>query len=266
MRPINRRLRCTLAFFGIDRRLDLTGESIHKLIHDPAARRFEVSSVGFLWAPQQISNPRSGEEIALPPPRFDCLPPGLYDSAPPLDLEAEPRFHELKSFGDFWDDGFRSFSNLYSQLNSLSRATEMALLTQPDIVIFLRPDLLYRDSFANVLDRAATAEAPGVFLPHWQPHGGLNDRFALCCGKETIRAYGHRVEAATEFCRTKGHSLHSEKLLRYALTNIPVARVGLRAARMRVDGAVKHEDYSYRGWKPALRVLAGALRQRVMLK
>lgn len=48
-------------------------------------------------------------------------------------------------------------------LSSLSRTTEMALETQPNIVIFLRPDLIYYDSFAAVLEKAATVEDRSVY-------------------------------------------------------------------------------------------------------
>ena len=266
MTPSSGKSRCTLAFFGIDRRLDLTGGSIEKLIFAPAAKLFDIKSVGFLWAPTQINNARSGEHVDLPPPRFECLPTGQYASATPLDLTQEDVFQDLKAFGDFWRDDFYSLGNLYSQLTSLSRVTDMALKTQPDVVIFLRPDLLYQENFTKVLEQAAAQNTTGIFLPHWQPHGGMNDRFALCCGDDAIRAYGHRIRLATEFCRIQGQPLHSEKLVRYALAGKIVKRVGLRAARMRSHGVPKIEDYSWRGWKPAMRVMAGALRRRIMPK
>ena len=270
MTPRGGKPRCTLAFFGIDRRLDLTGTAIHDLIYALATKYFDVKSVGFLWAPTQINNPRSGEHVDLPPPRFECLPDGRYDSAPPMDLTQESDFQTLKGFGDFWRDDFYSLGNLYSQLTSLARATDMALETQPDVVIFLRPDLLYQNSFVKVLERAAkhidTAGTGRVFLPHWQPHGGLNDRFALCCGPDAIHAYGHRVQTAAEFCRAADQPLHSERLVRHALAHTPVTRIGLRAARMRSNGIPMAEDYSWHGWKPALRVMAGALRRQVWPK
>jgi len=259
-----RKLRCTLAFFGIDRRLDLTGEVIRKLVYEPAARHFTVASVGFLWAPSRIINPRSGEQVELPPPRIEFLPKGQYEIVAPLVLESEPHFQLLRTYGDFWCDGYQSFSNLYSQLASLTRTTKMALATQPDIVIFLRPDLLYHDNFSNVLELALASKGANCYLPHWQPHGGMNDRFAICCGEDAIRAYGHRVEKAIDFCESTGQPLHSEKLLKFALKNTAVLRIGIRASRMRADGLARAEDFSWRGWRPALRVTAGSLRQGIL--
>lgn len=261
------RRRCALVFFGIDRRLDLTGPAIAENVLVPASALFNVISAGFLWAPGRIENPRSGEAAQLAPPRLDCLPPGDYRCESPLDPTDEPLYYSLAAFGDYWGDGFHSLSNVIFQLESLRRATDMALAQAPDIAVFLRPDLLYLDHFAATLKWAAAAEGPLALVPHWQPHGGLNDRFAICIGRPAIMAYGHRIEMALDFCERNAHPLHSEKLLRYALkqSQIPVRRIAQRASRVRVDGHARDEDFSYRGWKPALRGLAGWLRRTLML-
>lgn len=270
MTPRPSRRRCAFVFFGIDRRLDLTGPVIDTMAVAPARARFDVSASGFLWTPARIDNPRSGEAADLTPPRFDCLPRGNYRCAPPRPPETVPLFSQLAAFGDYWDDGQLSLSNVVAQLESLRRATDMALARDPDIAVFLRPDLLYHDSFAVVLDRATDAAATGrplALVPHWQPHGGLNDRFAICVGEAAIRAYGHRISVALDFCRTTGQPMHSEKLVRHALTRaiVPVGRIALRASRVRIDGRAWPEDFSLHGWKPALRGLAGRVRRLLPL-
>lgn len=261
--PRRSKPRCTFAFFGIDRRLDLTGPSIMDKIIIPAQKSLYVKNVGFLWAPTQITNPRSGESASLVSPRFECLPPGNYISSEVPDLESDEIFKRLTSYGDFWNDGYYSLRNLYLQLKSLSKVTDMVLETNPDFVVFLRPDLLYHDSFSSIFKWVATANKTQVLLPHWQPHKGLNDRFALCLGAEAIRAYGNRLETAIEFCEKTNQSLHSEQLVHYSLRGVPIKRISNRASRMRVDGLTKSEDFSWRGWKPACRVLLGAVNQYI---
>jgi hypothetical protein len=67
-----------LFFFGIDRRLDVTGPMIEELVSGPAQSRFLVANFGFMWAPKLIANSRSGENSPLISPRLDRLPEGQY--------------------------------------------------------------------------------------------------------------------------------------------------------------------------------------------
>lgn len=260
-----KREHCVLAFFGIDRRLDITAPTIHTTVVRPASHLFEVSAAGYLWRPRFLNNRRTAEAGKVHPPRLDLLPRGNYHVEEPLVLEENAEFLRLRSFGDFWHDDFASLGNLYSQLVSLKRLTRMVLAAEPDCAIFLRPDLLYHDSIEPALKKARNAGREGIALPHWQPHGGLNDRFAVCFGPRAIRAYGERLDSAVDFCVKSSGPLHSERLLRFAVSraNIPVRRVSTRASRVRLDGSSPSEDFSYRGWVSDLRVAAGFVRREL---
>lgn len=257
---------CSLAFFGIDRRLDLTGTSIYEFIFRPAQSLMPISSFGFLWSPSEIRNKRSNEIGELQLPRLHCLPAGHYRVSDPLRLDCNEGFQELKNFGDPWNDDFASLGNLYHQLIALRQVTDQVLHNNSDIVVFLRPDLIYHDSFEKVLLAAAKVKQPHIFLPHWQPHGGLNDRFAICCGGDAIRAYGHRINCVLDFCIKERCALNPEKLLRFALDGISLSKINIKASRVRINGTLKEEDFSYYGWRPALRVLAGSAKQRFLRK
>lgn len=267
VQPERPRPLCAIAFFGIDRRLDLTAASIFKNIVEPAEALFEVKSVGHLWRIQRINNQRSGEFGSFPSPRVSLLPAGEYRIEPPLDLPTIRELQELCRFGDFWQDEFTSLSNLYSQLVSLCRATEMALQLRPSCVIFVRPDLAYHDSLRRALKVAVAAERELILLPHWQPHGGLNDRFAICCGDRAIRAYGMRLKSARNFCQSTGGALHSERLVRFAIAKagVQVRTIQARASRVRLDGRVHPEDFSRHGWKISLRERLSRFRRNLRL-
>jgi len=259
------KLKCVLVFFGIDRRLDLTVDSIYRNVIAPASAWFEMQSVGYLWAPERIENPRSGESAELTLPRFNLLPPGDYRFDRPFNLDSDPYFAQLKKHGDFWNDDYRSLGNLYFQLCSLKLGTQLAIATDPDIVIFLRPDLIYHDSFHDLFRRVATKPKEGILLPAWQPHGGLNDRYAICIGQRAFSSYGNRLEQALKYCEQERSPLHSEKFLKRVLDGQSVKRISNRAARVRSNGSLQKEDYSYLGWKGSSRVVLGRWRKRLFL-
>ncbi len=254
---------CVIAFFGIDRRLDITAPSIIENIIRPAQEHFQVKLMAHLWSVTSIDNDRSGEKGKLAAPRLSLLPEGEYKIEPPIERAGHPDFQTLCEFGDFWGDGFKSLFNLYSQLVSLTRVTNMALEEKPDYVIFVRPDLLYHDSFEPSLKVVKESEATSIIgLPNWQPHGGFNDRFAICKGRSATEAYGKRLACVLEFCNVSSAPLHSEKLLKYAVTqsNIKVKKISARASRIRIDGRSQVEDFSFYGWKLYLRAWLGKLK------
>jgi hypothetical protein len=169
-------------------------------------------------------------------------------------------FREICAHGDSWGDNFKSLENLFYQLWSLSRGTDLALRSGANIVVFVRPDLLYYDSFRDLLRSVRKKDGDAVYLPIWQPHGGYNDRFAVCVGETAIRLYGHRINEAKNFCQSVQSPLNSEQLLKYALNAVPVNRVFLRGARVRVSGAPRQEDFSPFGLLTWARSLAGKMR------
>jgi len=260
--------RCVVAFFGIDRRLDLTVDSISRHVVEPARDHFDVDLVGHLWSISSIANNRTSESGTLPAPRVALLPDGEYRIDPPVDVRSLAEFERIRAYGDFWRDDFKSLSNLYSQLVSLQRVTHMALARRPHCVVFARPDLVYHDGLNDPLAEAAEAKGDFTFVPHWQPHGGANDRFAICVGDRAIRAYGQRIELAEKFCQLTSQPLHSEKLVRFALdTNrIPVRYTSARASRIRIDGRTTDEDFSLHGWKPWLRVRLGRIKRAALCR
>lgn len=223
--------------------------------------------VGHFWDIGKICNERSGERGRVAQPRVTLLPNGNYQIEPPVNVTEEAAFAAVCAYGDHWHDGFASMRNLFSQLESLKRVTAAAASMEPACVVFARPDLIYHDSLEPALAIAARIGGNRVFLPDWQPHHGLNDRFAICVGERAIRAYGERKDLALSFCSNGGRPLHSERLLRFALrqANIPVTRIRSRASRVRLSGVCKAEDFSYRGWRPALRELAGQVRNTLGL-
>jgi hypothetical protein len=231
-----------VCFFGITRSLRYTHGSILRNVIEPLEGRASVRIYGHFFDQERIANPRSGEEGALDREDHRFL---SFDS---LEREAEnpaavqALFDELTPFGDSWEDGFRSVRNLSHQLYSLKRVTQAALKDAPDLVIFVRPDLAYHDTLADVYDRALAAQSSVLLIPDWQEHGGRNDRFAIAVGVAAAESYGCRFDRATDYVGP-GTPLHSEKLLSHATSDVEVQTIPHRASRIRFNGNINPEDF-----------------------
>lgn len=236
-------LRIAVVFFGITRSLRHTLDSIRRNLIEPArALTAQVRLVGHFYDQDQINNPRSGEVGALDPEEYRLLDLDEVErEAPGVCLEGYP-MEALMRNGDPWRNKFRAFRNLVHQLHSLRRATLLAQVHRPDIVIFARPDLHYHTSTAPWLAELAASRAPQVLVPDWAQWEGLNDRLALVRGEGAIDAYGRRAGIMLDYC-ADGRMLHSEKLVQHAVRDYPVRMIPLYASRVRCDGRVVLEDF-----------------------
>jgi hypothetical protein len=240
-----------ICFFGITRSLTHTHASIEKNVLAPARSLATPKIYAHFFRQQALDNPRSGEKGRMNGEEYRLLNSDWLRLEEPDGCLDRWGFERLKSWGDSWEDEFRSLRNLVHQLHSLNAVTEAALADGAEICLFCRPDLRYHDSLRIPLQQALKAQhdqaaAGTVFLPYWQAHGGLNDRFAICVGREAIAAYGQRIRLAEQFCRERAEPLNSEYLVAYSLAQRAIAarRIGARASRVRLDGVQRYEDFS----------------------
>jgi hypothetical protein len=237
-------LRIAFVFFGITRSLRLTLPSITRHLIEPARTlSADVGLFGHFFTQTSIQNARSKETGDLDPEEYKLLNlDGVELEAPDACLDLYP-IEAMKARGDIWRDDFASFRNLVHQLHSLKRATLLAESWGPDITVFARPDLIYHDSAAEHLDMLARAHRQFVLVPDWSQWFGHNDRFALVKGAEGIAAYGKRADRMGEYC-ARGKRLHSERFLKYALGDLRVRTIHLRASRVRSGGLQVLEDFT----------------------
>jgi hypothetical protein len=242
--------RCFIGFFGLTRSLRQTVGSIRVGFLEPLANAgLETIRAGHFNLPKLIDNPRS-EEFGIEPDRHE---------AALLDLELcwvqaqdDARIAQQIAIATRYPDGFgdrgRSLANLCHQLHSLACVWSLldTLGVEPDdLVLLLRPDLLYLDTLdveahlRQLLDGRADLIVPG-----WQSWGGLNDRFAFCTGRGA-RVYASRIDEFESGCAAIG-AMHSERFL--ALTaarhGLRVATTGFRAVRLRANGKIPQNDMS----------------------
>lgn len=238
-------MKIALAYFGLPRNSSICFPSIEDNIYRRLPRDAQVASFYHLYEPQLIDNPRSGEKAVLSENNyrvFDGMS-GCYESAGGC-LERW-KFDEIKSYGDVWGDDFKSLANLLHQLNSLHSVTARVEEYEPDVVLFLRPDLLYHDPLPEFVLPAVATRPHALYIPHWQWWNGLNDRFAIC-GRFVYSAYGRRIERIFSFCNEQGRGLHAERLLRFSMIEAKanLRTLEMRASRVRVGGEMVDESFS----------------------
>ena len=241
-------MRCLIGFFGITRSLRHTAGSIRAAIVDPLRQAgFTTPLVGHFNLPERLSNPRSGEfEVAPDRAESALLGLDLCWVEPQSDSTISAELAVARAFPDAFEDQYRSLANLCHQLRSLQRLWSLLGLAgvgEDDLVLLLRPDLLYLDRLDPARDlRPLLDGRADLIVPRWQSWGGLNDRFAFCTVRGA-RVYATRFGLFAEACRELG-GMHAETFLGFVASchRLRVGLTDLRAARVRADGRVAAND------------------------
>lgn len=236
-------MKLCVAFFGIPRGYRVTVPPIQRFLQSAAAH-VDVAVRYHLFKIDQVDNPRSGEKYSMPAEAYDWLrglEGELQDPADPALAWIPPL---LDQCADIYEDGKRSLRNLLLQLHSLQRVTAQIQQLGPDVVAFLRPDLLYHAFPGEETVRAVARHPTLCLLPAWQWWGGLNDRFALC-GRRSYVAYGSRLDQVPAFLSTEDRRLHGEWLLLFALrrARVRVRSIDVRASRVREENREQPENF-----------------------
>lgn len=235
-----------VAFFGIPRSSKDCIPSIEEnIIGRLVAAGAQAKIFYHLFDLSHITNTRSNENHELDKTNYDYFK--QYDGeleSPGLCLE-NWGFDKVKAYGDYWNDGYQSLSNLIHQLYSLHMVTRRITAFGPDLVAFVRPDLIYHDKIKKSAIEQCIKFPNSVVLPSWQWWGGYNDRFALC-GKSSYHAYGERILNVAKYCQIRNRPLHAENFLKYSLDEkgCRIVPTKFRGSRVRVSGDVVHESFN----------------------
>jgi hypothetical protein len=240
-------VKVAVAMFGLPRAASICLPSIEKNILSVISRYADVKVFFHLYRQERVDNIRSAESGSIDPAVYELFAnfEGVVEH--PNSCPLPESYGLAASAPDFYEDNYASVRNIFRQMHSLATVTEMAKSVQPDVVVYVRPDLLYASPMPDkYIEHAASHEAT-CLLPRWQWWGGVNDRFSVC-GAKAIDAYGHRGRLIAEYTRRGARSLNAERLLDYALrkSGIVVRSFELRASRVRVDGSIKDENFSAR--------------------
>jgi hypothetical protein len=237
-------MKIAIGFFGLPRCSQLAMPSVESKFIQPLQRLGEVRLFHHLYLQKTVSNARSGEDGELPEDNYGWFSQSCGELESPDGVPEKVGFDAVQKFGDFWSDGLVSLRNLMLQLHSLSAVTRRMATFDPDVSIFLRPDLVYHDGVSARYIDYLLKRPDACILPSWQWWGGYNDRLALC-GKDIFQGYGGRLELAKLYCERNRLPLHSEKLVQFALCRqkARVRMTNLRASRVRIGGVLKEEIF-----------------------
>jgi hypothetical protein len=240
--------RCLIGYFGLARLIAATAPAIETNFIAPLREAgFEILRAGHFNCPPVLDNPRSGEHGPAPesdPARALVL--DAWEQEPQTDAAISGALAIAQRYPDAFGDEHRSLRNLCHQLRSLDRLWLLLAAFRPapdDVVLLLRPDLLYLDRLDVSRDlgvlRGGHAD---LMVPGWQSWGGLNDRFAFAT-PHAARIYATRYRLIEEGCRGSG-TLHAESFLAFTVAQhrLRVARTGLRAVRLRANGDIAGND------------------------
>ena len=238
-------MKITVALYGIPRCTPISAPSIERHLLQPLRSAGDISVVHHLWRIDHVTNARSGEDIALPQDAYAYFDQFAGVVEPPERFEASEQFKSWMMAGDQFGDNFGSLRNLMHQLQSLKRVTALADRTDPDVVVFARPDLQYHDDIPLSACRLAAKFPSLCVVPIWNWWAGFNDRFAIC-GKAAYQAYGNRVDRAVDFAQAAGRPIHSESLVKFALRSggVNTLAIPMTASRVRADGTVRQENFN----------------------
>lgn len=226
-----------VAFFGIPRASQIGPSIDENILNRLAATGAQVKVFYHLFDLAHISNARSSEDLALDKSNYDYFKHYEGELEAPESCLETWNFDEIKKYGDPWGDDYQSLRNLFHQLHSLHKVTQRVVDFDPDVVAFVRPDLLYHDKIRERDIEQCIKFPNSVVLPSWQWWGGYNDRFALC-GKSSYHAYGERISNVARYCQVRNRPLHAENFLKYSLDEkgCRIVPTKLRGSRVRVSG------------------------------
>lgn len=245
--------RVCVLFFGLNRSLSLTGDSINRHILEPLKNLNVHVDVytSFMDPGGAFVNPRSNEiNVRAEYETVELLKPKASWLIEQAKFDQSFDAINFSSFRDSWNDHHQSTKNLFRQLYSIQYGFREVLKTGSDYdyFLFFRPDLKYLDKFKfqKYLAHLKASHQDGrVITPGWHSAKGLNDRFALC-DRKGAEVYASRYDFASPYMAT--HDLiHAETFL---LKRMKAERIRIsmlcdeRAVRVRASGQTDHRDLS----------------------
>lgn len=156
------------------------------------------------------------------------------------DLQQTLEFQDTKSFGDYWNNYFKSTRNSLLKPKSLKALRDFMQVGDSDICFFLHLVLMMHDSFSNYFLWIRNLQENQILEPFWQNcNGGLNDRFAFSS------------QHALEFCQCAAGPLRSEQFLLYSIMRygLRTKELNVTTSHIHVDGMIAQEDNARRRFR-----------------
>ncbi len=235
----------SICFYGITRDLKKTYPSIEENIIKPAKKYGEVKIFCHFFNNKYINNKKSGELNIKNEMNWDLFNYEKLITDSPNNFLKNKFFKNIYKYGDPHLDNFKTIENLMHQLYSLKKAYKISEKFNSNLTLFMRPDLLYLDSFESIIKNNLSIKKDIINLASWQSYRGLNDRFSVCNSSYSAKIYANRIEQINNYLNDVRRPLHGEELLYYSIdrSNAKIFLINHRASRVRANGLIKKESF-----------------------
>lgn len=234
-------LRVAMCFFGLTRNtLKITLPSIRNIIQAIKQSGALVETFLHTYSLKHIKYNKTGENQKLDTNEYTKL---QCDHVLVTDQNEFIKTLNQKDYlkhGDPYGFGWSSVCNNLCQLNSLKEVTAMWNAQNFDVVMYLRPDLLYSKFDVSFLNLVAKENI--LLTPNWHKWGGFNDRIAIGPA-DLMKIYGNRLDGAKKYA--ENYKFHSESYLMHTIKSRKVKHssiLSLKGKRVRANGKIKELD------------------------
>jgi FkbM family methyltransferase len=212
------------------RPLERMGFAVDIFVHTYRSSRVEEQRT-------QVLNPHTLDMIGARAALVEDLDTVKETLRPVIELVQRPEFRLFESYKT---DAPRLQENYVLGMHSLDQVTSLMQRTtmtasQPSVVIFARPDVLFLEPLQPEWIRTAA-----FLVPSFGSWGGHNDRFCIC-PPEKAHVYGARIHNVEHLLRNVDHP-NSEQLLALHLSGHSVKTIPFPMRRVREQGRMLDRD------------------------
>ena len=260
-------LKILIVFYGIGRGGELSSQSYQRAMLMPLQELgCAIDTVHILKNVYQLNSVRSGEFGSHKPYGFKFYESSELIQITESDLDASNVYDYSRKFQDRHSDNYQSNLNLVHQLLKLELASRMVDFSRYNRVILLRDDLVFLREDIN-WKAIMHLSGKAALVSKWFWNAGISERFVVASPNHAV-ILANRISHAISSIDHLGY-LNGEGLMRFVIerSNIKVAALDLRFARVRLDQRIQKERFVLAFWRPneLLRVCRASLFSRYEL-
>ena len=238
-------MKIALAFWGLTRSLKHTIQSIKQCIFHPL-RSANIEYIIFVHTftlSGTYTNPRAMEfNIELDFEEYKLLNPDFVSIENQDEVKQQIRVEEYRFKPDPWKTNYKTVDNFLLAMYSKSKLYAMLQTSKHtfDYIVFLRPDVLYKNPLN--IDFFLLAKKDTICIPNFEIYNHFNDRFCIATYQNGL-LYCSLFQYMLAYSKEK--PLHSETFHYDMIVqkfNIKLCYVPFTFQRVRANGKIEEKD------------------------
>ena len=225
-----------IVLYGIGRNNIIAQEYFKSIISEYKSIKADYKLIYFYNKIGRIENFRSNEFKTLNSSNENSFDSDLFFCYEKVHLKISSILNECKKFPDLYEDNYKSYSNLLSQLWLLKQVGSSIRFEDYSSVLFLRDDILLSGEIG--LKNLLLLKDQFSFLSSWSWHNGYNDRFFFT-NSYGAYVFSKRLDRVLDFVHNFKF-LQGEQLLKYTLksSGINCLPISIRTMRIRSNNNI----------------------------